>query len=120
VLLHRWIILSNLLPLRTHFLKQTLASLSRTILRNCASRPPRNRMTPKYTFILSSLLMFAHLFPMFMNRFDCGVFVMMFMTQWDGKIMKPFDQVCTNYFLRTNMFSIPICSVSSESFPTAW
>nr|XP_051185558.1 uncharacterized protein LOC127299605 [Lolium perenne] len=26
------------------------------------------------------------------TTFDCGVFVMMFMTQWDGKIMKPFDQ----------------------------
>nr|XP_051211387.1 uncharacterized protein LOC127328856 [Lolium perenne] len=24
--------------------------------------------------------------------FDCRVFVMMFMTQWDGKIIKPFNQ----------------------------
>lgn len=24
--------------------------------------------------------------------FDCGIFVMVFMKQWDGKIMKPFNQ----------------------------
>ncbi|KAM0900615.1 hypothetical protein ACQ4PT_020530 [Festuca glaucescens] len=49
--------------------------------------------------------------------FDCGVFVMMFMTQWDGKIMKPFNQDLIQ--LRT-LISYKILTSSLNKVDPTW